>query len=159
MMAYHRNWRKRHAEVLSLAADDSNSSDTDELLRALFSEDETDSLSPSADGNISDYDSDALVLSSNTDSEVADNLCDDSADETAPDLGEDIVARSAINKCKRSGLDARTLMKTPKRVEVVEQYVYFGIASGVLKVLSQNPVFPEDRTDMCFNIDGIPLFK
>ncbi|KAI7793181.1 putative verprolin-like [Triplophysa rosa] len=85
-MAYHRNWRKRHAEVLSLAADDSNSSDTDGLLRAQFSEDETASLSP-ADGNISDYDSDALVLSSDTDSEVADNLCDDSAEETAPDLG------------------------------------------------------------------------
>ena len=129
-MAYHRNWRKRHAEVLSLAADDSNSSDTDGLLRALFSEDETDSLSPSADGNISDYDSDALVLSSDTDSEVADNLCDDSAEETAPDLGEEIAAWAATNKCKRSGLnelldilrrqghrlpkDARTLLKTPK---------------------------------------------
>lgn len=68
-MAYYRNWRKRNAEVLCLAADDSDSSDADGLLRAQFSEDETASLSPSADGNISYYDSDALVLSS--DSEVA----------------------------------------------------------------------------------------
>lgn len=177
-MAYHRNWRKRHAEVLSLADEDSNS-DTDGLLRARFSEDETDSLPPSADGNISDYDSDALVLSSDTDPEVADYLCDDSAEETAPDLGEEIAAWAVTNKCKRSGLnelldilrrqghrlpkDARTLLKTPKRVEVVDlcggQYAYFGIASGVLKVLSQNPVFHEDRIDLCFNIDGIPLFK
>lgn len=104
-MAYHRNWRKRHAEVLSLADDDSNSSDTDGLLRARFSEDETDSLPPSADANISDYDSEALVLSSDTDSEVADCLCDDSAEETAPDLGEEIAAWAATNKCKRSGLN------------------------------------------------------
>ncbi|KAA0702698.1 hypothetical protein E1301_Tti011216 [Triplophysa tibetana] len=85
----------------------------------------------------------SLVLSSDT--EVADNLCDDSAEETTPDL------------------DAGTLLKTPKRVEVVElcggQCTYFGIASGVLKVSAQNPAFPEDRIDMCFNIDGIPLFK
>ena len=51
-MAY-RNWRKRHAEVLALAADDSNSSYADVLLRAQSSEDETVSLSPSADANIS----------------------------------------------------------------------------------------------------------
>ncbi|KAA0705191.1 hypothetical protein E1301_Tti017778 [Triplophysa tibetana] len=101
-MAYHRNWRKRHAEVLSLAADDSNSSDTDGLQRAQFSEDETASLAPSADGNISDYNSDASVVSSDTDSEVADNRCDHSAEESAPDLGEEIAAWATTNKCKRS---------------------------------------------------------
>ncbi|KAL0150376.1 hypothetical protein M9458_054193, partial [Cirrhinus mrigala] len=173
------NWRKRNAEVLCLAADDSDSSDADGLLRAQFSEDETASLSPSADGNISYYDSDALVLSSDSDSEVAGSLSDDSAEETPPDLGEEVAAWAATNKCKRSALnelldilrrqghrlpkDARTLLKTPKRVETVElcggQYAYFGIASGILKVLAQSPGFLEDRIDMCFNIDGIPLFK
>ncbi len=104
-MAYYKNWRKRNAEVLSLAADDSDSSDADGLLRAQFSEDETASLSPSADGNISYYDSDALVLSSDTDSEVAGNLSDDSAEETPPDLSEEVAAWAATNKCTRSALN------------------------------------------------------
>ncbi len=59
--------------------------------------------------------------------------------------------------------DARTLLKTPKRVAIVElcggQYVYFSIASCSLNVLPQSPAFPEDRKDLCINIDGIPLFN
>ncbi|KAF4114043.1 hypothetical protein G5714_004266 [Onychostoma macrolepis] len=100
MMAYYKNWRKHNAEVLSLAADESDSSDADGLLRAQFSEDETASLSPSADGNIPYYDSDALVLSSDTDSEVAGNLSDDSAEDT-PDLSEEVAAWAATNKYTR----------------------------------------------------------
>lgn len=38
-------------------------------------------------------------------------------------------------------------------------YAYFGIASGILKLLSQNPGICEDNIDLCFNIDGVPLFK
>ncbi|KAL1250936.1 hypothetical protein QQF64_018732 [Cirrhinus molitorella] len=44
------------------------------MLRSCSSEDKAASLSPSADGNISYYDSDALVLSSDTNSEVAAQL-------------------------------------------------------------------------------------
>ena len=114
------------------------------------------------------------MLSSDIDSEVADNLSEDSA----PDLVEEVASWEATHKCKRSALnellyilrrqghrlpkDARTLLKTPKMATVEMcggQYAYFGITSGIWKVLAQCPDFHEDRIDMCINIDGIPLFK
>ncbi|KAK3514203.1 hypothetical protein QTP70_009458 [Hemibagrus guttatus] len=92
IMPYYRNWLKRHAEVLALAADVSDSSDVEELQGAQSTEDETASSSPSADGSLLYYDSDALVRSSDTDSEVGDNLPEYFAEETAPDLGEEVTA-------------------------------------------------------------------
>ena len=102
-----------------------------------------------------------------------------SAEETRPDLDEELAAWATGNSCKRSALneileilrcqghqlpkDARTLLNTPKKVATVEKcgghYAYFGIASGILRLLSQNPGICEDNIDLYFNIDGVPLFK
>lgn len=53
-------------------------------------------------------------------------------------------------------------MQTPKKVVTVEKcgvhYAYFGVASGILKVLSQHPGIVE-HLHLCFNVDGVPLFK
>ncbi|XP_041926913.1 uncharacterized protein LOC121690429 isoform X2 [Alosa sapidissima] len=58
--------------------------------------------------------------------------------------------------------DSRTLLQTPKKVVTVEKcgghYAYFGVASGILNVLSQHPGIVE-HLHLCFNIDGVPLFK
>ncbi len=164
-MAYLRNWRKRNAEVLALAE---NSSEEDEMLGNVDEE----VLSPTLSSDHSDID---VVLSS--DSETP-NLSDESSEEAVPDLGEELAAWATTNSCKRIALnemleilrrqghrlpkDSRTLLQTPKKVATVEKcgghYAYFGIASGILKVLSQRPGIVE-HLHLCFNIDGVPLFK
>jgi len=68
------------------------------LLGSQSSEDETASLSPSADGNTPFYD---CIRSSDNDCEVADNLSEDSAGEAAPDLGEDLAALAATTNCTK----------------------------------------------------------
>ena len=102
-----------------------------------------------------------------------------SAEESGPDLGEELADWATRNGCKRSALnemleilrcqghrlpkDARTLLHTPKRVATVTKcgghYAYFGIGSGILKLLSQNPGICDENIDLCFNINGVPLFK
>lgn len=181
MMAYHKNWRKRHAEVQALAAEESGSNEEAcGILSTDSCEDEASALSPSINSNMSDYESDAIPLSSDsdTDPELL-NLSDESDEETAPDLGEEMASWATRNSCKRSTVnelldilrrqghrlpkDARTLLKTPKKVGTVEKcggtYAYFGLASGIMKVLSQNPAFGENDVGLSINIDGIPLFK
>ena len=182
-MAYYKNWRKRTAEVLALA-EDSSSEDADQMLLAQSSDDEAASFSNSAEDNIVDYDcydSDAIPVSSDSDTTTEDFYTaeGDSDGETVPDLSGEVAAWATSNGCKRStvneilgimrrqGLrlpkDARTLLKTPKKVATTEKcgghYAYFGIASGILKILAQNPGYREDSVDISLNIDGVPLFK
>ncbi len=124
-------------------------------------------LSPTLSPDHSDID---VVLSS--DSETP-NLSDESSEEAVPDLGEELAAWATTNSCKRIALnemleilrrqghrlpkDSRTLLQTPKKVATVEKcgghYAYFGIASGILKVLSQRPGIFE-HLHLCFNIDA-----
>lgn len=125
-----------------------------------------------------------IVLSS-SDSEQYDNDMfegsDTGAAENYPDLGDELAAWANTNKITRSGLnemldilrrhghrlpkDARTLLQTPRLVVTEEkcggQYCYFGIESGLLRTLAQNPLFAErdDSIDLTVNIDGLPLFK
>lgn len=60
---------------------------------------------------------------------------------------------------------ARTLLGTPQMVQVIEKcggkYYYFGIETGIIRILAQNVSFAEsnDSVDLTVNIDGIPLFK
>ncbi len=118
-----------------------------------------------------------FVQSSDPESDNNIPSAEPSAEETVPDLGEELAAWATKNSCKRSALnemleilrrqghrlpkDARTLLHTPKKVETVEKcgghYAYFGIASGILKVLAQNPGI--ENIDLCFNVDGVPHFK
>ena len=60
--------------------------------------------------------------------------------------------------------DARTLLQTPTSVQSVfkcgGRYSYFGLESGILKILSQNKCLLGDNSlKLSFNIDGVPLFK
>lgn len=61
--------------------------------------------------------------------------------------------------------DIRTLIKTP-RVCIVENkcggdYAYYGIETGVIKILAQNPDYcaNNDKISLQINIDGLPIFK
>ena len=101
--------------------------------------------------------------------------------EVASGLDQRIAQWAINNSCTRSTIneileifrslghrvpkDARTVLKTPRSVPVTEscdgQYVYFGIESGVSKVLVQNPTYRAANTtiELKVNIDGIPLYK
>lgn len=58
--------------------------------------------------------------------------------------------------------DARTLLKTPPKVEVLNkcggQYAYLGVAPGIRRIL-QNTQEIVDSVSLKINVDGIPLFK
>ena len=182
-MAYYKNWRKRKAEVQALAEGLSSSEDAREVVWASAIEEGAATLSPLEDvtGTISDYDSGTLPLSSDIDSdqEAFDSMSDNSGEETEPDLSEEVAAWATRNCLKRSALndlfdlfrrqghrlpkDARTLLQTPKKVATVEKcgghYAYFGLASGIVKILAQNRGFREDSIGIFLNIDGVPRFK
>lgn len=61
--------------------------------------------------------------------------------------------------------DSRTLMETPRYVEVLEKcgghYYYFGIGSCLQNILKTHPAFVKenDSVKLSVNIDGIPLHK
>ena len=68
--------------------------------------------------------------------------------------------------------DPRTLLKTPQAYNIkqivgvqgqVGQYCHFGIASGINNLLSLNTVgldaFSNNKLELQFNFDGLPLFK
>lgn len=61
--------------------------------------------------------------------------------------------------------DTHTLLNTPLTCNVQDKcnwkYIYFGLETGVRKLLAQNPSFcaKNDRIQLQVNIDGIPLFK
>ena len=101
--------------------------------------------------------------------------------ESEPGLEQRIAQWAINNSCTRSTVneilgifrwlghrvpkDARTILKTPVSVIVTEncdgQYTYFGIESGISKVLAQNPTYivHNNSIELKVNIDGIPLFK
>jgi hypothetical protein len=56
--------------------------------------------------------------------------------------------------------DARTLLQTPRSVNVVEkcggQYYYFGLSNKIEAYCRDNPL---NEVDLMINIDGLPLYK
>ena len=106
---------------------------------------------------------------------------DEESDPDNNDLCQDLAEWANHNKTSRDGLnsllhifrkyghrvpkDSRTLLKTPRHVEIMEKcgghYIYLGIESGLLKILTQNirQFANNDELLLDFNIDGIPLFK
>ena len=183
-MAALKKWRKRQAYFRALAQSSSDDDGADEPslqfkheAEKVQSSEEEVAFSP-ADDSFSDYWLSDCVVSS--DSESGDtNVHAEPDSENKPDLAEEIASWATRNKCTRAALnelldifrgqghrlpkDARTLLQTPQKVETLEkcggQYRYFGIASGLLKILAQNPDFQDDCIQMCINIDGVPLFK
>lgn len=82
------------------------------------------------------------------------------------------LTRDAINDLliilRRQGhrlpKDYRTPMKTPRQIECSRlcggDYLYFGVESGLLKILSQHVAkFSGERLCISFNIDSVSLFK
>ena len=61
--------------------------------------------------------------------------------------------------------DTRTLLKTPRNVEVTEkcggQYLYFGIENGIRNILLKTPEYAQDKDilHLKVNVDGLPIFK
>ena len=58
--------------------------------------------------------------------------------------------------------DARTLLKTPRIVDIIQKcggtYVYLGIKKGLETILLHHN-YTERCIELCFNIDGLPLYK
>lgn len=83
------------------------------------------------------------------------------------------ITREAVNELlellRKNGhdlpKDSRTLMETPRYVEVLEKcgghYFYFGIDLCLQNILRTHPAFVKenDSVKLSVNIDGIPLHK
>ena len=188
-MSYLRRWRQNHAEVRALAMDSSSDDDIPDVIeQGILHEEvapnltdqniETDSdESIVSDG--SDFGFSETVQSSESDSE---SLSENEIDEKS--FREKLATWSTKSKVSKSAIDdllillrsegnvdipkdARTLLQTPKSIELEEKcggkYIYFGIKIGLAKILalksfSVNNVV-ENMLNLNFNIDGIPLFK
>ena len=101
--------------------------------------------------------------------------------EPEKDFGEELADWAVRNRCTRASLnelldilrkqghrlpkDARTLLHTPRLGESEKKcngdYSYFGIESGVLKILAQNPMYSIrcNTIELLVNVDGVPLCK
>lgn len=99
MMAYFRNWRKRNAEVAALAKDSPDCEDAlSGMLESGSSVVEDGAYLPLADDDNDDV-SDFEQLSD------IDIRFEPSAEETRPDLDEELAAWATRNSCKQSALN------------------------------------------------------
>ncbi len=59
--------------------------------------------------------------------------------------------------------DGRTLLRTPRSVNCEEKcgglYSYFGLESGIVKLLAASPNLSQNQIKLDINVDGIPLSK
>jgi len=81
------------------------------------------------------------------------------------------IHRTAVNKllcilkpvCPSLPLDARTLLQTPRQVEVKSLdkgvYAYLGLADGLQRALVSEPIADNEEVHVQVNVDGLPLFK
>ena len=134
------------------------------------------------DDSDNDYGYIARPRRESSDEEVLnDEEVSDEPDEIIPDLGsklqelitEDSVPHRTANKLlailreqgHRLPKDARTLLKTPRAVEVQNkcggQFKHFGLETGIATCIatSNNFHIKHDQVALKLNIDGIPLFK
>jgi len=151
--------------------------ESDSLSHSDISLDHSDKSS--SDSSFSDeehYFSDAPPISDTSD----DNDDDDDEDELENELSlsEKLASCAIKNKWTRSSVnellsvlrennaelpkDARTLLRTPRHVNIQEKcdgsYFYSGIRTGIERILSQNN-FDGDTISIKFNVDGLPLFR
>ena len=124
------------------------------------------------------------ISSENDDGSLSSSLeekDENASQDSSQELEIDLAVWATKNKCTRSALnellailrkqglrlpkDARTLLRTPRTVDVVEKcggnYFYMGLENGVLKLIHQNVDYFADleQIQLTFNIDGVPLFK
>lgn len=59
-------------------------------------------------------------------------------------------------------MDARTLLQTPKSLNITYldtgEFCYFGLRNTLNKIISHSDNFDQDKIEISFNIDGLPLF-
>lgn len=192
-MAYWKKWRRTDASLRSLVhgdksdEDDTISDDINRIAQECPSNtEEGHQASGNCDEvlvNIFNEDNDfgfSEGISSESEGEMFEEESED--DKISDDiLTKDLAAWATEFKLTREGLnsllgiirkqghtvpkDARTLLQTPRTVEVLDkcggQYKYYGIEDGLMKVFEQNPFMAEtvDPIKMLVNIDGIPIFK
>lgn len=185
---YLKQWRRNHNMVRDLLTDSSydDQSEGDNLgnhaleqsvLNLPVQEDELDSTVCSLESEFSpDFSSSDEDLLNDFDFDLV--IDEDKNENLSADLGAWAVrnrcTRSTINELlsilQHHGLnelpkDSRTLLKTPRFVKTSSKcggdYVYFGLASGMSRVLSEYPKFSftADNIDLKVNVDGLPLYK
>jgi hypothetical protein len=184
-MAYIRKWRRYRTEV-NLIAQPSDDEDVTSNRHQRFPQNRhsTPENISDTESNISDHSpvleseeevgsrgSTSSSLSSESESDVGD----------VPDVVGDLSKWATKSGCTRSALndllavlrkhglrvprDSRTLLQTPRSVNTVQKcggdYLYLGIESGILKVVSTHPEQFNDANEitLTFNVDGVPLFK
>lgn len=183
-MTYIKRWRKCHAYVRTLVESESDT-DSDRgqqaALHSIHIDEPTDLNSPGYDSSSpSPSQSDVLIVSSSDSEEELDASEELSETESDADLCQELAAWATRNHCTRSSLndllnilrkqgqklpkDARTLLETPRAIEIENkcggQYTYFGIEKGLRSILSNQAHVEEDKViSLKINIDGIPLFK
>lgn len=188
MISYMRRWRRTNAQ-LAVVIESSDDSDNEVSNQAGVNEDpmlnnlddesilgdsDDTQLSDENEEDIDSFSSDSLELSSEDDDTNACNADENVSLES--ELGEwqskHKLTREALNQLldilRRQGhrlpKDCRTLMKTPRQINIRElcggEYLYFGVETGLLKIVSRHSAkFSERILCISFNIDGVPLFK
>lgn len=58
--------------------------------------------------------------------------------------------------------DARTLLQTPRKLDITKldtgEFCYLGLKNALNRILLQSDNFDQDKLEISFNIDGLPLF-
>ena len=188
-MSYWTKWRKVNREVKAILDQISSEEEPEDLPEkeaiCVQSSEESDicPLSPRRSSN------DSQEISTDETSETEFQISDtehesplvSSNESETEDLGESIASWATRYHAPREGInemldilrkhghclpsDARTLMKTPRVCNISSkcggQYTYFGMESGILKVLAQSKAFCQkhESIHLSVNIDGVPLFK
>ena len=180
---YRQRWRKITAEVNILAESSGNSNDETELSFVEHSDPvdqvSIDSVLSSTEKVSSSSDSELDLVDLNEECIGAVAGIDNDG---VSSISEELASWATKNNCRRDAVnellkilrrhghdslpkDARTLLQTPRQVLAVNkcggQYIYLGIAKGIMNVLSSNPSFCAESTniELVVNIDGLPLFK
>ena len=158
---YRQRWRKITAEVNILAESSGNSNDETELSFVEHSDPvdqvSIDSVLSSTEKVSSSSDSELDLVDLNEECIGAVAGIDNDG---VSSISEELASWATKNNCRRDAMnellkilrrhghdslpkDARTLLQTPRQVLAVNkcggQYIYLGIAKGIMNVLSSNP--------------------
>lgn len=166
------NNNEEDKENESLQHSDHSGSQDLELISNHQSDDVSDDDSESMHSNVEEDSCESC--SSNED------LSDDFDIDNVSNFATELQGWACRTKCTRSQLtellgilrshnhpelpvDARTLLKTPRTVECVEncggQFIYLGIKNGIKRCFEHLSDFPKTHIELQVNADGVPLFK
>ncbi|CAC5424804.1 unnamed protein product [Mytilus coruscus] len=145
----------------------------------------SDNYQSESDNNyeFNDIDSEHDIFSDSNDSDNShqDNEDEDCIQEHVPNFAANLAGWATTRKCTRSSLnelldilrqeglrlpkDSRTLLQTPRSITTIKKcggdYLYLGLESGLLKVISENLEHFQriENLELSISIDGVPLFK